>query len=137
MNVYLHESWSVSKGRETYGYNICTIQATSFLFSDYRPCKASCKGGGYDMAGTSLADCLCQIPEIQDKLNDAFIVGDTLPDGNYGIGRAKDGRIYIDGAIGQNSVISIMESINVSVRPNYRLTKSGRNERIGWFVSID
>lgn len=131
MNVYLHESWSVSKGRETYGYNICTIQATNFLFSDYRPCKATCKGGGYDMAGTSLAECLCQIPEIQDRLKA------LNPNDFYGLFKTSKGLMDIDGATGQGNVQKIMGSINVSVRPNYRLNKSGRNERIGWFVSID
>jgi len=39
--------WSVSRGRDTYGYNICT------LYIDGRKVSA-CNGGGYDMEGTCL-----------------------------------------------------------------------------------
>ena len=43
--------WSVSRGYETYGYNICS------LWVDGRK-VASCNGGGYDMKGTSLGNWL-------------------------------------------------------------------------------
>ena len=39
--------WTVSRGRDTYGYNICS------LFVDGEK-EASCNGGGYDMKGTVL-----------------------------------------------------------------------------------
>lgn len=39
--------WTVSRGRDTYGYNICS------LWVDGRKVSA-CNGGGYDMEGTSL-----------------------------------------------------------------------------------
>lgn len=45
----LEFKWTVSRGRETYGYNICT------LFVDGSK-VAACNGGGYDMQGTSLGD---------------------------------------------------------------------------------
>jgi hypothetical protein len=41
--------WTVSRGRDTYGYNICS------LYVDGRK-AASCNGGGYDMQGTSLGN---------------------------------------------------------------------------------
>lgn len=41
----LEFKWSVSRGRDTYGYNICS------LYVDGRK-VASCNGGGYDMKGT-------------------------------------------------------------------------------------
>ncbi len=39
--TYLAVRWSTSRGRDTYGYNICSVtdQATSKRYS--------CKGGGY------------------------------------------------------------------------------------------
>lgn len=43
----LEFKWTVSRGRNSYGYNICT------LYVD-RGKRASCNGGGYDMKGTSL-----------------------------------------------------------------------------------
>lgn len=41
--------WSVSRGRDTYGYNICTLYADGERV-------ARCNGGGYDMKGTALGD---------------------------------------------------------------------------------
>ena len=39
--------WTTSRGRETYGYNICSLWVDG--------CRvARCNGGGYDMKGTSL-----------------------------------------------------------------------------------
>jgi len=39
--------WSVSRGRDTYGYNICTLYVDGTK-------AARCNGGGYDMKGTCL-----------------------------------------------------------------------------------
>jgi hypothetical protein len=41
--------WTVSRGRDTYGYNICSLYIDGVKVS-------SCNGGGYDMEGTALAD---------------------------------------------------------------------------------
>lgn len=41
--------WSISRGRDTYGYNICS------LYVDGRKAASTC-GGGYDMKGTALGD---------------------------------------------------------------------------------
>ena len=52
MTVYsLHFRWTVSRGVNTYGYNIVTL-----LVDGYR--QAQCNGGGYDMQGTVFADWL-------------------------------------------------------------------------------
>jgi hypothetical protein len=45
----LEFKWTVSRGRDSYGYNICT------LFLDGEK-VARCNGGGYDMKGTCLGD---------------------------------------------------------------------------------
>jgi hypothetical protein len=45
----LEFKWTVSRGRETAGYNICS------LYVDGEK-AASCNGGGYDMKGTSLGN---------------------------------------------------------------------------------
>ena len=48
MNLLLFKG-TISRARETEGYNVCTLYADG--------CKvARCKGGGYDMAGTCLGD---------------------------------------------------------------------------------
>ena len=45
----LEFKWGKSRGRDTYGYNICTLQVDGAKV-------ASCNGGGYDMKGTCLGD---------------------------------------------------------------------------------
>lgn len=51
--------WTVSRGRDTYGYNICSLYVDGFK-------KASCNGGGYDMRGTSLGNWIAS--EFKDSL---------------------------------------------------------------------
>jgi hypothetical protein len=45
MTTTLEFRWSVSRGRDTYGYNICTLYLNGRKV-------ARCNGGGYDMKGT-------------------------------------------------------------------------------------
>lgn len=52
--------WTVSRGRDTYGYNICT------LYVDGRK-VARCNGGGYDMKGTCLGSFIAAA--YADRLN--------------------------------------------------------------------
>lgn len=47
--IVLQFRWTVSRGRETYGYNICTLLADGVRV-------AACNGGGYDMKGTALGN---------------------------------------------------------------------------------
>jgi hypothetical protein len=47
--IYAEFRWTVSKGRDTYGYNICSLYINGEKVS-------SCQGGGYDMQGTCLGD---------------------------------------------------------------------------------
>lgn len=44
----LRLKWTVSRGRDTYGYNICTLYVDGVKYT-------SCNGGGYDMEGTVIA----------------------------------------------------------------------------------
>jgi hypothetical protein len=47
----LHFKWTISRGQNTYGYNICTLLVDGEKV-------ASCNGGGYDMQGTAYANWL-------------------------------------------------------------------------------
>lgn len=49
--MILHFKWTISKGRDTYGYNICTLYVDGIKVS-------SCNGGGYDLMGTCLGNYL-------------------------------------------------------------------------------
>lgn len=51
--ITLEFKWSVSRGRDTYGYNICTLYADGERV-------ARCNGGGYDMQGTVLGHFLAR-----------------------------------------------------------------------------
>lgn len=52
--------WTVSRGRDTYGYNICSLWVNDKKVS-------SCNGGGYDMKGTALG--YWMKTAFQDELN--------------------------------------------------------------------
>lgn len=49
----LNFKWTVSRGQDTYGYNICSLYVDGVKV-------ASCNGGGYDMQGTVFAEYLNQ-----------------------------------------------------------------------------
>lgn len=71
--------WTVSRGQDTYGYNICSLYIDGVKVS-------SCNGGGYDMQGTCLADWLVEIEQDQLKHLTANY-GSSTPDGRgyYGL----------------------------------------------------
>lgn len=50
----LEFKWGTSRGRDTYGYSICTAYVDGKRI-------ASCNGGGYDMEGTAFADALMKL----------------------------------------------------------------------------
>ena len=74
MGKTLKFKWTVSRGRDTYGYNICSLWIDGQKVS-------SCNGGGYDMKGTALANWMEE--EFQNQLR-------KLPS-NYGSGDNKEG----------------------------------------------
>ena len=47
--MLLSFKWTVSRGRDTYGYNVVTLKADGKKV-------AQCNGGGYDMTGTCLGN---------------------------------------------------------------------------------
>ncbi len=55
----LEFKWTVSRGRDSYGYNICTLRVDGAKVS-------ACNGGGYDMKGTSFGNWLARAftPEL-------------------------------------------------------------------------
>ena len=74
MEKVLKFKWTVSRGRETYGYNIVSLYVDGQKVS-------SCNGGGYDMQGTALGKWV--MDNFQDKTR-------KLPS-NYGSGDNKKG----------------------------------------------
>lgn len=149
----LEFKWTVSRGRDTYGYNICTLYVGGRKVS-------ACNGGGYDMQGTSLGEWLAvAFKDDLLKLKKEFY-GLTFHDPNYDPGkhtiqgetveqREKDGKSIgleryqafyaessklptekhiipqIDGACGMSSVEAIARAIGFSFQ--YVQTRSKSN----------
>lgn len=128
----LHFKWTVSRGRDTYGYNICTLLVDGEKVS-------KCMGGGYDMQGTAFGEWLQNAyqTELVKFMNDNGI--NELPPcnsyetkngtirryelpGYYGmslhVGPKGDVKVYLDGACGFSSIQRIAESIGIKLQWN-------------------
>lgn len=136
---YLELSWSTSRGRDTYGYNICKL-STGYRGKNYRTC-----GGGYDMTGTVLGDFI--EAEYQDRLQAisgraGSMYGKDKPYTTrerdalalYGMTVNLDtGHVSIDGACGVSSVQRIGEAIGLS----FAATLSARKGHVTGYVVTD
>ncbi len=111
--------WTVSRGRDTYGYNICS------LWVDGRKVE-SCNGGGYDMQGTCLADYL--MSEYKNRIIKLKAQYGSLDKGKgfYGLTYWKNGKakrayhkgvsVSLDGACGFSSIERIAKRIGLDLR---------------------
>ena len=114
---HLALSWSISRGRNTYGYNICRLDSYD-SGKRYR-----CMGGGYDMTGTVVAEWL--VAEHQDKLQ-------AIHASNfYGARIQSNGGVYVDGACGIECVIRIAEACGIELQ---RLANR-RGHTVGFIAS--
>lgn len=131
----LHFKWTISRGRDTYGYNICTLLVDGEKVG-------RCNGGGYDMQGTSFAHwlekeyqtelCILFSKEIKDiepktdcrsyKSGDTTIkhmaaydfYGATI----YQNGKNLSVRVGLDGGCGMDSMKRIAEAIGIKLQWN-------------------
>ena len=112
--------WTTSKGRNTYGWNICTLK-------DRKGNKISSTcGGGYDMKGTAFGDFIADYFGEQLKRLTANY-GSFDKGGFYGLRHyntrtrksqkraSKHTRTTIDGACGFNCMLTILEKIGFSL----------------------
>lgn len=130
--------WTVSRGRDTYGYNICSLYADGEKV-------ASCNGGGYDMRGTALGKYLTEsfrdrFLAIADRAKRTLYTGSDKvtknDDGLYGFSIIADEKgnpvkAHIDGACGQTSVEKIAAAAGITLTS----TKVGKKE-FGYFLTI-
>ena len=134
-------SWSVSRGRDTYGYSICRLDDTSTGE------RFKCMGGGYDMQGTVFGEWLAanyqpELLALKDRANYTLTkAGEFIPanreDSLYGMAYLeKDNRISLDGACGLECMIRIAEAIGLEVERDYIAKGRRRGETIGWFVQM-
>lgn len=139
--IHLSLSWSVSKGRDTYGYNICRLDDTA------KGERFKCMGGGYDMVGTVFAQWLCanyqdRLLAIKERSSYYFSKEkghesrDPQDGALYGMKYyVDDNRIHIDGACGLDCVQNIAREIGLDIEREYIAKGRRRGETIGWFIS--
>lgn len=135
---HLSLSWSTSRGKDTYGYNICRLDDRN---SGER---FKCCGGGYDMVGTVFADWLMANYPIElcglNVFANHFVSKSeghvSNPNGKYYGTRyyVDENRMYIDGACGLDSVLEIAKAIGLDVQREYITKGRRRGETTGWFV---
>lgn len=99
-NSLLAFKWSVSRGRDTYGYNIVTLRLNSKKVS-------SCNGGGYDMTGACLGNWITYA--FKDELS-KFKFDEKGKSEFYGLNK-YDNNIYCDGACGFSSMEAILKEL--------------------------
>lgn len=128
----LHFKWTVSRGRDTYGYNICTLLVDGDKV-------ASCNGGGYDMQGTSFGEWLQNA--YQSRLFKLMLdigINEMPPCNSYSTAKGEvkryelsgyygmnlqvypDGKtvVYLDGGCGMSSMQKIAEAIGITLKWN-------------------
>lgn len=118
---YLTITWSTSRGRDTYGYNLVKLD-TGWRGKVYRTC-----GGGYDMTGTVVGDWLQntyqdRLRAIGDNAAATFgkVQGYKSDNENrsklYGMARNVDtGKVSLDGACGIRCMLDIAAAIGISL----------------------
>lgn len=137
--LLLSFKWTVSKGKDTYGYNICSLYVDGSKVD-------SCMGGGYDMKGSVLGFWITK--EFQDKLmliqskahhihtqkDNMSWEHETNKKGLYGLSLLRPKKLKphmtIDGACGQSSVVEIAEQCGLTLTS----TQTGRND-YGYFLT--
>lgn len=144
----LHFKWTISRGRDTYGYNTCTLLVNGEK-------KGRCNGGGYDMQGTSLAQWLTN--DYQDELTALFanelieldnsttartyesnghVVKFATSELYYGTTLYVDRgtyRVSLDGGCGFNSIERIANAIGIKLQWN---PESNRYKNHTYYTAI-
>lgn len=128
----LEIKWTVSRGADTYGYNICSLWCRGKKL-------ASCSGGGYDMAGTVLADFIKMI--FPDELRTLTAnAGGNEAGGFYGLRFSiergdkwerlrkweQGASVSLDGGCGFESMEKILNALGYTVQ--YVNVKSQKNQ---------
>lgn len=135
----LRFKWTVSKGRDTYGYNIVSLYVDGSKV-------ASCNGGGYDMQGTCLGLYLMReyqdrLMRISDKAGTIAMQGDEMgwvhvrqDNGLYGMTLLQPKKlkphVSLDGACGESSMVRIAKEAGIILTS----TRIGKKEW-GYFLT--
>jgi len=137
--VYYEIKWSVSKARDSYGYNICRL-INKTTGAVYRTC-----GGGYDMIGTVVGDMLeneCQerLQSVRERAHSVYdgrkVDHPHRPDSLYGMYDnmpSGKGGVTLDGGCGLESMLRIAEAIGLDYQRVFIKTGKKRGETIGYY----
>lgn len=146
--TYLDVTWSISKARNTYGYNRVTVRDVE-TGKKFIEC-----GGGFDMLGASLGQwmqvtmqelLLCHSEKAYDlceqqesnawkrAYNKHGLYGMTLDVNKKGVKS-----ITLDGACGLESMLRIADAIGLKLQRVNTYNKRGQNTGVkGWYVSTN
>jgi hypothetical protein len=124
----LQMSWTTSRGRETYGYNIARLEDTS------TGKRHRCMGGGYDMQGTVFAEWLQEnyqddLVKIADRAHSQYLrngdqytrqPNNDAADSLYGMTMTRTPKmtsttVTLDGGCGLQSIETIAKEIGLDV----------------------
>ena len=118
-------SYSVSRARDTYGYNIVTLTSNHGK-------KFRAMGGGYDMHGQVLGDYV-QFNTNPDRLRAVAGADDSLP-----ITITPDDKVIVLGASGLTSVIRLMRALGWEVSAIRSFDRKGRVKAIiGYNINME
>ena len=133
----LNISWSVSRGQDTYGYNICRLDDVR-TGKRYRTC-----GGGYDMIGSVLGDWLedrfqeelralvADLPKQKYGGTSYMQISEEINPKYYGLTISPDGKVCLDGACG----VSSMQQIGRALGLNFQWLCNRKGHTTGYFIS--
>ena len=128
MNIQL--TWSISKAKDTYGYNRLTaLDLTTGK-------KYVAVGGGYDMTGTVIGELVsdklqAHLMMLQPHATVSNINGyrnTTASDSFYGLTHdMRDGTAYVDGACGLSAVEKIIKACGYRLKEVAKLNSKGQH----------
>lgn len=114
----LEIKWTISRGRDTYGYNILTLYDGD--------AKHRANGGGYDMLGKVFGSWL--MANYKEKIialtpSAKAIKPFESNEGYYGLFN-YEGNFYLDGACGFNCMEEIAHAIGLTLKKIYSRDRS-------------
>ena len=132
---HLSLTWGISKGRDTYGYNILTLR-------DEHGHKYRTMGGGYDMTGTVLGDWLesnyqDRLMKIRSRAHSTWMKSrrfkyNKKQNALYGMRYSKTTNgVVLDGACGESCMVAIAKAIGLSIKYT---TAGRRNTHTGYII---
>ena len=125
MNDTVLFTYGVSRGRDTYGYNIVTLSSNAGK-------KFRAMGGGYDMHGQVMGEYV-QFNASPDRLRAVADADDTLP-----ITITPDGKVIVLGASGLTNVLRLMRALGWEVRTISSFDRKGRVKAIiGYNINME